>query len=40
MHAGCAPAYDLSFNAVGIQHALRRHGIKSRDSGLQEAGDY
>ena len=27
---GLRTGYDLTFNAVGIQHALRRHGIKSR----------
>ncbi len=35
---GLRTGYDLSFNAVGIQHALRRHGIKSRRQRLQESG--
>jgi hypothetical protein len=35
---GLRTGYDLTFNAVGIQHALRRHGIKSRRQRLQESG--
>jgi hypothetical protein len=35
---GLRTGYDLSFNAIGIQHALRTHGIKSRRQRLQESG--
>ncbi|MCC6189394.1 MAG: recombinase family protein [Anaerolineales bacterium] len=35
---GLRTGYDLTFNAVGIQHALRRHGIKSRWQRLRECG--
>jgi hypothetical protein len=35
---GLRTGFDLTFNAVGIQHALRRHGIKSRKQRLQDRG--
>jgi DNA invertase Pin-like site-specific DNA recombinase len=35
---GLRTGYGLSFNSVGIQHALRRHGIKTRRQRLEEAG--
>ena len=35
---GVRTGYDLTFNAIGIQHALRWHGIKTRRDRLEEAG--
>jgi len=35
---GLRTGYDRKFNAVGIQHALRTYGLKSRQQRLREAG--
>lgn len=35
---GLRTGYDRKFNAVGIQHALRTYGIKSRQQRLRETG--